>query len=90
MSGGAWEEGVGGAREKRRDVCRTHPPTAVEGEEQEEERRHVSGERKEVATVKEEVSDQSEMTKPVQGKIRRGERGGGRIAGREGDNRKKV
>ncbi|KAM9470442.1 uncharacterized protein Hap1MRO34_012416 isoform 2-T2 [Clarias gariepinus] len=57
-SGGTWEEGVGGARderrEERRDVCRTHPPTAAEGEEQEEERRHVSGERKEVASVKEE------------------------------------
>ncbi|XP_053487730.1 zinc finger protein 623 isoform X2 [Ictalurus furcatus] len=61
-SGGAWEEGVGGARDERRDkrrderrdVGRTHPPTTVEGEEQEEERRHVSGERKEVATVKEE------------------------------------
>lgn len=41
-------------RDERRDVCRTNPPTAVEGEEQEEERRRVSGERKEVATVKEE------------------------------------
>ncbi|XP_060741498.1 zinc finger protein 436 isoform X1 [Tachysurus vachellii] len=57
-SGGVWEEGVGGVRDERRDerrdVCNTHPPTAGEGEEQEEERRHVSGERKEVATVKEE------------------------------------
>ncbi|XP_060783291.1 zinc finger protein 776 isoform X2 [Neoarius graeffei] len=55
---GVWEEGVGGAREERReetrDVCHTLPPTAVEGEEQEEERRRVSGERKEVASVKEE------------------------------------
>lgn len=75
-----WEEGVGGEREERRDerrdVCRTHPPTAVEGEEQEEERRGVSGERKEVATVKEEVSGQSETTKPMQGEIRRGMVGG--------------
>lgn len=59
-SGGVWEEGVGGARDERRDerrdMCRTNPPTAVEGEEQEEERRRVSGERKEVASVKEEVS----------------------------------
>ncbi|KAI5104873.1 zinc finger and SCAN domain-containing protein 2 [Silurus meridionalis] len=53
-SAGAWEEGVGGAKNKRRDMCRARPPTAVEGEEQEEERRHVSSERKEVASVKEE------------------------------------
>lgn len=45
-------------RDERRDVARTHPPTTGEGEEQEEERRCVSGERKEVATVKEEVSGQ--------------------------------
>lgn len=79
-----WEEGVGGAkdkrrderRDKRRDVCSTHPPTAVEGEEQEEERRHVSGERKEVASVKEEVSGQSETRKLMQGEIRRAMAGG--------------
>lgn len=94
-----WEEGVGGARDERRDkrrderrdVGRTHPPTTVEGEEQEEERRHVSGERKEVATVKEEVSGQSETRKPVQGERRRGREGGERKSlmrrGREGGKR---
>lgn len=75
-----WEEGVVGVRDERRDerrdVCRTHPPTTVEGEEQEEERRRVSGERKEVATVKEEVSSQSETEKPMQGEIRRALVGG--------------
>ncbi|XP_017547562.1 zinc finger and SCAN domain-containing protein 22 [Pygocentrus nattereri] len=50
----AWEEGAGGAREERRDVFRVHLPTAREGEEEEEERRRVSGERKEVAGIKEE------------------------------------
>lgn len=77
-----WEEGVGGVRDERRDerrdVCHTHPPTAGEGEEQEEERRCVSGERKEVATVKEEVSSQSETRKPMQREIRRAWQEGGR------------
>ncbi|XP_066504528.1 zinc finger protein 623 [Hoplias malabaricus] len=57
-----WEEGVGGAREERReerrDLFRVHLPTVREGEEEEEEeveeRRRVSGERKEVASIKEE------------------------------------
>ncbi|KAK1804304.1 hypothetical protein P4O66_020338 [Electrophorus voltai] len=53
-SGSAWEDGAGGEREERRDMYRVHLPTAGEGEEQEEERIRVSGERKEAANIKEE------------------------------------
>lgn len=80
-----WEEGVGGAREERReetrDVCHTLPPTVVEGEEQEEERRRVSGERKEVASVKEEVSGPigDEEADSRSDKERNGRREGGRV-----------
>ncbi|XP_062856707.1 zinc finger protein with KRAB and SCAN domains 1 [Trichomycterus rosablanca] len=54
-SSGVWEEGAGGAEDERRDVSRVHPPTTGEAEEPKEERRRVSGERKEVASVKEEL-----------------------------------
>ncbi|KAI7801700.1 putative zinc finger and SCAN domain-containing protein 2-like, partial [Triplophysa rosa] len=56
-SGDAWEEGTAGARDERRDMFRVHLPTGGVGggEEEEEERIRVSGERKEVASIKEEV-----------------------------------
>ncbi|XP_077103767.1 uncharacterized protein LOC143756855 isoform X2 [Siphateles boraxobius] len=55
-SANAWDEGTGGVRDERRDVFRVHLPTEGGGEgEEEEERICVSGERKEVAGIKEEV-----------------------------------
>ncbi|XP_052470050.1 zinc finger protein 771 [Carassius gibelio] len=57
-SADAWEEGTGGVRDERRDVFRVHLSTGGGGggeEEEEEERICVSGERKEVASIKEEV-----------------------------------
>ncbi|XP_039505214.1 zinc finger protein 436 [Pimephales promelas] len=53
-SANAWGEGTGGVRDERRDVFSVHLPTEGGGEE-EEERICVSGERKEVAGIKEEV-----------------------------------
>ncbi|XP_058654557.1 uncharacterized protein si:dkeyp-121d2.7 isoform X2 [Onychostoma macrolepis] len=55
-SADAWEEGTGGVRDERRDVFRVHLPTGGGGcGDEEEERICVSGERKEVASIKEEV-----------------------------------
>lgn len=56
-------------RDERRDVFRVHLPAGGGGggeEEEEEERICVSGERKEVASIKEEVSSQSDVRKQLQ------------------------
>lgn len=54
-------------RDERRDVFRVHLPTGGGGGGEEEERICVSGERKEVASIKEEVSSQSDVRKRLQG-----------------------
>lgn len=55
-------------RDDRRDVFRVHLPTGGGGGgEEEEERICVSGERNEVASIKEEVSSQSDVRKQLQG-----------------------
>ncbi|XP_067312592.1 zinc finger protein 483 isoform X2 [Pseudorasbora parva] len=58
-SANAWEEGTVGVRDERRDVFCVHLPTGGGGGggggEEEEERICVPGERKEVASIKEEV-----------------------------------
>jgi len=64
-SANAWGEGTGGVRDERRDVFSVHLPTEGGGEE--EERICVSGERKEVAGIKEEVSSQSDVRNELQG-----------------------
>lgn len=67
-SANAWAEGSGGVRDERRDVFRVHLPTEGGGEGAEEEGRIcVSGERKEVAGIKEEVSSQSDVRNELQG-----------------------
>lgn len=66
-SANAWDEGTGGVRDERRDVFRVHLPTEGGGEGEEEERICVSGERKEVAGIKEEVSSQSDVRNELQG-----------------------
>lgn len=57
-------------RDERRDVFRVHLPAGGGGggeeEEEEEERICLSGERKEVASIKEEVSSQSDVRKQLQ------------------------
>lgn len=60
-------------RDERRDVFRVHLPAGGGGggEEEEEERICVSGERKEVASIKEEVSSQSDVRKQLQERERR-------------------
>ncbi len=84
-SADAWEEGTGGVRDERRDVFRVHLPTGGGGEE-EEERICVSGERKEVAaSIKEEVSSQSDVRKLLQGAEGREER-----QGQEKDLKRKI
>lgn len=69
-SGVAWEEGTAGDRDERRDLFRVHLLTGGVGGG-EEERIRVSGERKEAASIKEEVSNQSDASKQLQGVKRR-------------------
>ncbi|XP_052011035.1 zinc finger protein 79-like [Xyrauchen texanus] len=71
-SADAWEEGTGRARDERRDVFRAHLPTGGGGGGgEEEDRRHVSGVRKEAASIKEEVSCHSDVRKQLQGRKER-------------------
>lgn len=72
-------------RDERRDMFRVHLPTGGGGEE-EEERICVSGERKEVAaSIKEEVSSQSDVRKPMQR-----EEGREEMQGQEKDLKRKI